>query len=297
MKSFGKKIPVEYFIQQIVTKCKPDIREPDDEIIKQGDKDDFKLYLLAQGECHIWIEDHKRNKYLKKILRGTEFFGEISLVYGCARTATVVSHKYSTLACLDKQAYQELCLEFNDLKAMFLKEAFSYRDRQKEFITKSVSRVQYLQDISEPAIHDIIYSMDEKTYLAGEIFQQPGDDATTLYFLQDGMIEIYTKTDSGEDFILEKLFPGSVVNFRTFFLESNAEVYFRFGRKSYCRELTFSNFESLLPKYPELRQNFQSFKMKTQMLNMSIPLDYIMIVPRYLREVDKTKSAADFDEA
>ena len=58
--------------------------------------------MLAQGECQVWIEDNKKNKYLKKTLRANEYFGEISLIYGCARTATVISSKYSTLAMLSK---------------------------------------------------------------------------------------------------------------------------------------------------------------------------------------------------
>ena len=99
----------------MVSKCKADIREPDDEVTKQGDKT-TNFYMLAQGECQVWIEDHKKNKYLKKILRQQDFFGEISMMYGCARTATVISSKYSTLATLDLAAYRELLIEFSQLE-------------------------------------------------------------------------------------------------------------------------------------------------------------------------------------
>ena len=48
-------------------------------------------------------------------MRNGEFFGEISLIYGCKRTATVCSAKYSTLATLTKKNYDEILLEFPDL--------------------------------------------------------------------------------------------------------------------------------------------------------------------------------------
>ena len=79
---------------------------------------------------------------------------------------------------------------------------------------------------------------------------KPGDDANSLYFIQDGLVEIYTMSETGEDFVLEKLFPGSVINYRTFFLESDAMVYMRMGRECLMKELPFSQLEKdLLPKH------------------------------------------------
>ena len=50
----------------------------------------------------------------------------------------------------------------------------------------------------------------------------------------DGVIEIYTVTDKENDFILEKLFRGSIVNYRTFYMPDDGKVYYRFGRDSIC---------------------------------------------------------------
>ena len=134
-------------------------------------------------------------------------------------------------------------------------------------------------------MHDIIYLMKSRKYHRGFEILKPGDDTTSLFFLQDGLIEIFTKTESGDDFVLEKLFPGSVINYRTFFLESDAMVYFRFGRDSYCRELPFSTLKDLLNKHSELKREFNMYKQKTMLQSQTgIPLDYIMVMPKYLRE-------------
>jgi CRP-like cAMP-binding protein len=55
------------------------------------------------------------------------------------------------------------------------------------------------------------------TYEAGEIFSTPGDAATSLFLLQEGVIDVYTSFEKYE-FSLVKLFKGSILNYRTFFM-------------------------------------------------------------------------------
>lgn len=67
------------------------------------------------------------------ILRPGDFFGEISMIYGCNRTATVKSFKYSTLAMLTKAQYKEILIEFPSLQDELKKHLFKYKDRMKKF--------------------------------------------------------------------------------------------------------------------------------------------------------------------
>jgi CRP-like cAMP-binding protein len=64
------------------------------------------MYLVARGECVIHIKD-ENNKTIKnfKVLGVADYFGEIGLIYGCKRTASVVSRKYTTLAKLSKAKF------------------------------------------------------------------------------------------------------------------------------------------------------------------------------------------------
>jgi hypothetical protein len=59
---------------------------------------------------------------------------------------------------------------------------------------------------------------------------------------------------------LEKLFPGSVINYRTFFLESDAMVYMRMGRSTLLKELPYDLLQELLPKHYDLKRQFTLFK-------------------------------------
>ena len=49
------------------------------------------------------------------------------------------------------------------------------------------------------------------------------------------------ETASFKEFILEKLFRGSIINYRTFFMEDDGKVYYRFGRNSICAVLEYDS--------------------------------------------------------
>ena len=64
------------------------------------------MYIIAKGEVAINIIDKRKNtKNLQKSLRVGDYFGEISMIYGCKRTAEARSEKYSTLAKLSKAKF------------------------------------------------------------------------------------------------------------------------------------------------------------------------------------------------
>jgi CRP-like cAMP-binding protein len=89
-------------------------------------------------------------------------------------------------------------------------------------------------------LYNLVFSFKTKAYLKNTIFQKPGDTASKLYFLQKGCIEVFTYDEGGE-FVIERLFRGSVLNYHTFFQEDhNSEVYLRFARNSILKELELS---------------------------------------------------------
>ena len=128
------------------------------------------MYLIARGECVVNIRD-EANKIVKnfKILGPADYFGEIGLVYGCKRTATVVSRKYTTLAKLSKAKFTMIVTEFPKFKEILKKGIFKYNDRMKKFIKSCLNKIPYFQGISEDAIHDVIYHMNLKHFNEGEI--------------------------------------------------------------------------------------------------------------------------------
>ena len=45
-----------------------------------------------------------------------------------------------------------------------------------------------------------------------------------MQIIQNGMVEIYTKMDTGVEFVIERLYRGSVINHRSFITEDKINV-------------------------------------------------------------------------
>ena len=69
------------------------------------------MYFIAKGHCQVTVrtnndmqmEDDESAVQKIGILGEGAHFGEISLLFGCRRTATVASNNYCTLATLSKK--------------------------------------------------------------------------------------------------------------------------------------------------------------------------------------------------
>ena len=76
------------------------LNNPDDLIIKQGDKT-TDIYFMVNGEATVSIENTVRQPlYHFKELATGDHFGEISAIYGCPRSATITAMDYCTFAVL-----------------------------------------------------------------------------------------------------------------------------------------------------------------------------------------------------
>lgn len=69
------------------------------------------MFFIAKGDCNVLVNDKIGDAIEQtkaRTLNPGAHFGEISLIYNCPRTATVVANNYCTLAKLTKPHYEEL---------------------------------------------------------------------------------------------------------------------------------------------------------------------------------------------
>ena len=94
-------------------------------------------------------------------------------------------------------------------------------------------------------------------------------------------MEVSTRFE-GLDFVIERLFRGSVLNYRTFFMEEGAAVQLRFGKASVMQELPYTTMQGILKRYPDFNQVFVKFRLAIVKRGKSMPLDYIMALPKQI---------------
>lgn len=118
------------------------------------------MYLIAKGQVTVYIIDPKKKiKHEQRTLRVGDYFGEISMLYGCKRTAECLSMKYSTLAKLTCQNFKDIALEYPAFSDQLKEGIYKYNDKQKKFLRKNLEEVEYFKGIGEDAMHDLMYNL------------------------------------------------------------------------------------------------------------------------------------------
>ena len=130
------------------------------------------MFFLAKGHCQVIIRDKIEERYeewREKKLVVNDHFGEISLLYGCPRSATVEAGNYITCATINKARYTELSNIHTNLKDLLEKHiAKKYRDPLKLFLELKLNRLLYFKNLPLNVKNDFIFNMKIKTKEKGE---------------------------------------------------------------------------------------------------------------------------------
>jgi len=146
------------------------------------------------------------------LLTEGDHFGEISLIYKCRRTATVISRNYNTLARLSYDMYRELVNEHPEYLVYLKMYLFSYKEERKTFFFEMLDSIQYFSGhLNTDLLHDLFYSMEVFKYEQGAVFLREGAPVNAMFLLEYGEIEVFSEFE-GHEFIIDRLYQGSVIN-------------------------------------------------------------------------------------
>jgi len=93
---------------------------PDQYIVREGHEGNY-MYILEQGQCEIFVSGgslRKTEKFVKEISSGS-IFGEISLLYGTPRTASVKAKVNCTVGAISLETFSLLITYFPEIKHRF----------------------------------------------------------------------------------------------------------------------------------------------------------------------------------
>ena len=87
-------------------------------------------------------------------------------------------------------------------------------------------RVEYLDKVPDDILFDLIFSLDSKNIDKDQPVLNVFDPITSIYFIEEGTVEIWTSFE-GNEFRIDTLGPGSVINYRSVFLRDQMYVEIR----------------------------------------------------------------------
>lgn len=157
-----------------------------------------------------------------------DHFGEISLFYKCKRTASVMSNNYCTLGKMSEFYFKELLTKFNyNIEDEFREIIYKYNDTQTTFLLNAIDKINYFNGVSEKTKRDIVYSLNPVNFDKGGLLFKPGDEADAMYIIDSGIVEIYILMDKNEEFVVNRLHKGSIINHRAFLFNDIIDTYAR----------------------------------------------------------------------
>jgi cAMP-dependent protein kinase regulator len=173
-------------------------------VIRQGDVGDY-FYLVEAGLLHCYIrtpqppsgrhpwgsdnpppdaEEHPEfGKLVQKCTPGTSF-GDLALMYGHPRAASVVAVESSTLWCLDRITFRTIIL--------------NAAHRRRTMYEQFLSTVTLLSSLSSTERSKIADALVSQAYEDGDAVVRQGEMGDTFFFIEEGEADV-TKTHQGDD--------------------------------------------------------------------------------------------------
>lgn len=163
--------------------------QPGETIIQQGDEGEL-FYIIDNGSVEIYKDD----KLLSRIGEAGGF-GELALIHGTPRAATV---KASKDGCK--------CWTINRLTfRRVLMDATTQKRKKYESFLKKVRILETLDDYERMTIAD---ALESDTWQRGETIVTQGEPGNTFYIIVEGSVDIHKTNEQGEVIKLGSLGEG-----------------------------------------------------------------------------------------
>ncbi|CAI2376170.1 unnamed protein product [Moneuplotes crassus] len=273
--------------EYIVRKLETILTVPEDEIVTQnkrltGNEKDVQIYFIAKGEFQVYCQTQVHTMPSKvRTLQSGDHFGEISMLYGCKRTATVTSIKYGTLGYMTKASYKDAVYKYQEISEELNKCIYEYDDLLKIFKEWYIKQVPYFQNLCTETIHKILFSFNDETFEKGHVLISEEDMTDKLILVQYGVIDIEVVVDE-QVFVIERMTKGCVLNYRNFLYKDTFKLVARCKSITQVMYLDDQTWMKLRNKYDDIESEFKKFTAieENSEENISkILLDYILPLP------------------
>jgi hypothetical protein len=86
-----------------------------------------------------------------------DHFGEITTLFDCLVSATVISRNYNIMARMTQDRFKEFSIEFPEYKDLLKSRITRYKDPKINFMKKTMRSISLFKDIDDDVMTDLIY--------------------------------------------------------------------------------------------------------------------------------------------
>jgi len=147
------------------------------EIITQGDQADY-FYVLDEGECDVFKAPEGGGEPVKVFEYSTGgSFGELALLHGEPRAASVRARTDCKLWLLDRDTFRKIMVTAGQ--------------RSMQNRTKFLDNVSLLSDLQQFEKFKIAEAMEMRTFNEGDTIIREGEDGKEFFIIHEGAVDCY----------------------------------------------------------------------------------------------------------
>lgn len=148
------------------------------DIITQGDEDGEEFFVMANGHVDVIIDENT----VTSLTKGS--FGELALIYGTARAATIRATQDMKCFAMDRDTYRAILM--------------GATIKKREMYETVLSAVELLADCDSWERSQVADALESVTVNDGDVVIKQGDSGNDFYIIMDGTCVVTQTNEAGE---------------------------------------------------------------------------------------------------
>jgi CRP-like cAMP-binding protein len=120
-------------------------------------------------------------------------------------------------------------------------------DPRFKFLRNTIKRIPFLSNVDDESLFDIIFALSVTSIEKDENIIVPEDKSAALMIIAEGTVDVVTSFESNE-FTIDKLGHGSVLNHRNFFKKDIINVTYRCSKDCRIYSLDIEDMNDIIDK-------------------------------------------------
>lgn len=290
-------------VDMLVRSLTAQLSKPEEVIVFYEDAG-TDMYLLIQGEASVRCPTLQGDEAHIRFLYPSDFFGEISLLTGARRTATVVTANFCTLAVLPNEKLRGVVESFPALRIGLLSHGVDkYNEDWKIEVIKVLAQIPYFAGCSKSELTEIYYALKTERYEADSKLAERGESVDRFYIVATGKVGISALMRNDERKDILYLESGSAASVCSCLIEQKHQFFHRtvtdscllFLSAEAINSIFYSDFAASFPSLKLALANFHKSEGKSEFSECDFVLKQASISPfklatlRLLRDSRKNR--------
>jgi cAMP-dependent protein kinase regulator len=173
-------------------------------VLREGDEG-REAFVIARGIVNVVREDGRAGALLLATLGPGAIFGEMALVSQAPRAASVVAVEPVQLLSIARSALEELAAEDAAIGRELGR--FCYG----RMISNLIRHSAILSSVPSDQRSALVERFTSERFEVGEYLVRQGEEASRLFLIASGEVQVQSRDEAGERTVLAQLGPGHVV--------------------------------------------------------------------------------------